>query len=99
MRYPIPPDSVKRLVCSTHVPSTKLSHYYVELGNNPIEVAHAPLYSLINDSRNNNTNVYPLNIGSVGGITKQKMIASLPRFQLEEPDKLVDKIKLYILFS
>ena len=101
-KYPKPPDTIIRLICSTHVPSTKLSHYYIEVGANQVEVIHTPPYSLINNSSTDRTDIYPLNIISVNGvngITKQKKIASLPRFPLGDPEKLNAKIKLYVLFS
>jgi hypothetical protein len=69
------------------------------VGANQVEVIHTPPYSLINNSSTDRTDIYPLNINSVGGITKQKKIASLPRFPLGDPEKLNAKIKLYVLFS
>lgn len=99
IKYPVPPDSVTRLVCSTHIEPTKLSHYYIEMGSNQVEVIHTPPYSLINNSATETTDVYPLNINSIGGISKQKKIVSLPRFPLGDPAKLADRIKIYVLFS
>jgi len=98
-RYPTPPDSITRLICGTHIDGSKLSHYYVEVGNNQVEVIHTPPFSIINDSRDDRSKIYPLNIDSVGGITRQKLIVSLPRFPLGDPARLSERIKIYVLFS
>lgn len=99
IKYPTPPDTITRLICSTHIAGSKLSHYYIECGLNKVEVVHVPPYSLINNSETERTDVYPFDVNRLGQITKQKKIISLPRFTLCHQDKLPDKIKLYVLFS
>jgi hypothetical protein len=103
-KYPIHPDTTIRLICSTHIhPTSKLSHYYIEItGQYLVEVIHAFPYTIINSSKpdkEDRSDIYPLNAESFSGITKQKMIVSLPRFVVGDPAKLQERIKIYILFS
>lgn len=100
MKYPIPPDNMTRIICSTHVEGTKLSHYYIEWGQNKVEVVHAPPFTVINNSVTPEvSDIYPLNINSMAGISTQKKICQLPRFKIDDPAKLADRIKLFVLFS
>ena len=100
MKYPIPPDQVKRIICSTHVEGTKLSHYYLEVGVNIVEVVHVVPFTIINNSSTPNvSDIYRLNPGSMAGITTQKKVCQLPRFKLGDPAKLPDRVKLFVLFS
>jgi len=100
-RYPIPPDNVTRLICSTHIEGTKLSHYYIELlKQNRTEVIHVPPFTIINKSVEPDTSdIYPLNVNSMAGITTQKKACRVPRFKIGDPARLADRVKLFVLFS
>jgi hypothetical protein len=100
MRYPVPPDNMTRIICSTHIEGTKLSHYYIECGKNKVEVIHVPPFSIINNSDTPDiSDIYPLNINSLAGISTQKKACRVPRFKIGDPVKLADRVKLFVLFS
>lgn len=90
---------VARYICPTHVEGTELSHYYLECGVNTVQVIHIPPYSLINNFATDRTDIYPLDVTSLQGISQQKKVVSLPRFSIGNPAKLIERVKLYILFS
>jgi hypothetical protein len=98
-KVPVPPDRIYRLICGTHIADSKLSHYYIEVGQNNVEVIHVPPFSLINNSGNDMTDVYPLNVDSCAGISLQKKVCSVPRFGIGDPNRLADRVKLFVLFS
>lgn len=98
-KYPVPPDTITRLACNTQLSPTHLSHYYIEVGANQVEVINIPPYCLINNSVSNRTDIYPLNFNEDNTITMRPKIISLPRFPLGDPTKLLNKIKIYLLFS
>ena len=99
-RFPIPPDKITRIICSTHIEGTKLSHYYIEVGQNNVEIIHTPPYTVINNSLTPDVSeIYPLNPESTAGITTQKLICRIPRFKITDPAKLPDRIKIFVLFS
>lgn len=100
VKYPAQSGGVRSYICSTHIPGTKLSHYYIQVANQQwVEIIHAAPFTLMNVSNEDKTRVYPCVPENTGPISNLKLIVALPRFELGEADKLVDKIKTYILFS
>lgn len=102
VRYPTPQsfDTTVKYICSTHVPETKLSHYYIEAnGNNWIQVVQVPPYVIINRSNTEISEVYPFEGVGTGHITDRKKIISLPRLPITTTEKLAERLKVLILFS
>jgi hypothetical protein len=95
VRMPKPGDfsGVKRYICSTHIGKTKISHYCISVGNNTqTQVIHVLPFTIHNNLNSDISEVYKWNNGVM------KWVMNLPRLPLSV-DKLVEKIKLYILFS
>jgi hypothetical protein len=93
-------DGTKFYVCSKHIPGTKVSHYYIErVGNIFLQIIQLPPYALINSSTDQNTNVYPYIGNGTGHILSRKRILQLPRIPITTEEKLLERIKLLILFS
>lgn len=100
VRYPTPQsfDTTVKYICGTHVPGTKLSHYYIEVsGNHWIQIIHTPPYTILNRSQSEYTEVYPYEGVGTGHITDRKKIISFPRLPLTA--NLAERIKLLIVFS
>ncbi len=100
VKYPTQVGGVRSHICSTHIPGTKISHYYVQVaGMQQVQIIHAHPFTLMNVSTEDKTRVYPCIPENTGPVSGLKLIVALPRFELGEISKLVDKIKTYILFS
>jgi hypothetical protein len=92
-------DGTKFYTCSTHIPGTKLSHYYVEkVGNVLFQIIQIPPFVIVNCSATENTDIYPYS-GNGSRILTRKKILSIPRIPVTTADKLIEKIKTYIVFS
>lgn len=90
----------KFYLCSKHIPGTKLSHYYIEkVGNVYLQIIQIPPYALVNSSTDQNTHVYPYVGNGSGHILSRPKILKLPRIPITTEEKLLDRIKLLILFS
>lgn len=94
VRYPTVHGDVIRYICSEHAVG-KLSHYYIEVNGSLFnQVIHAPPYTVVNRSINEESEIYPL-----GGIQMGPKIMSIPRIPITTPEKMADRIKVLILFS
>ena len=101
-RHPPPGsmDMTVRYICGTHVPGTKLSHYYVEAqGNYWAQVVHLPPYVIVNRSNKETSEVYPYEGVGTGHITDRKLIMEIPRLELTTTEKLTERLKILVLFS
>lgn len=94
VRYPTVAGDVVRYICSVHAVG-KLSHYYIEVNGSFFnQVIHAPPYTVVNRSINEESEIYPL-----GGIQMGAIIMSIPRIPVTTPDKMAARIKVLIPFS
>jgi hypothetical protein len=90
----------KFYLCSRHIPGTKLSHYYVEkVENMLLQIIQIPPYTLVNSSTDKNTNVFPYVGNGTGHILTRRKILKLPRIPITTEEKLLERIKLLVLFS
>ncbi len=102
VRHPAPNsfDMTVRYICDTHVPGSKLSHYYIEAkGSDWVQVIHIPPYVIINRSNSEVSDIYPFEGVGTGRITDRKLIVSIPRLPLTTTEKLTNRVKILVLFS
>ena len=93
-------DGTKFYTCSKHVPGTKLSHYYIErVGNVYFQILQLPPYVMINCTATQNTDIFPYVGSGTGHILDRKKIISIPKIPITTEEKLLEKIKSYIVFS
>ncbi len=101
-RYPAPGsgETVVRYVCSTHVKGDRLSHYYIEnYGIGYVQIIHLPPYVIVNKSNSENTEVYPYEGVGTGHITDRKLIMSIPRLPITTAEKMLERLKVLVVFS
>lgn len=92
-------DGTKFYTCSTHIPGTKLSHYYVERVQNVLfQIIQLPPFVMVNCSASQETNIYPYTTNG-SRILERKKILSIPKIPVTTAEKLLEKIKTYIVFS
>ena len=89
---------ISRYICSTHIPGTKISHYYVEVGVPIVQILHLGKYTICNKGGSDQTIVYPL---TGHRITTQTPIITIPKLSLDDVnvENLENRLKLFIVFS
>lgn len=100
IRYPGKYGGSTYYVCQTHIPETKLSHYYIE--KSPIgaytQVIHVPPYVILNVSGKETSDIYPFSLEE-GKISDREKVISLPRLPITTAERLSQRIKILVLFS
>lgn len=93
-------NGTKFYVCSKHIPGTKVSHYYIERVENVfVQIIQLPPFVVVNSTTDQNTHIYPYIGNGTGHILTRKKILQIPRIPLTTEEKLLERIKLFVLFS